>query len=338
MNAIKTTVETPVGTDESRMVQPARRGSYWIVFCLLALATGLLFYTAPRSGDFWWSDAPRHSMDGVFYYDLFHDAPKGDFKQYAVDYYLRYPALTIVFYPPLFALSEAVFFGIFGVSHSTAQFTVAFFYLLALLGVYTLCKRWLNTVGAFGVALLFGSLPEIALWGRQVMLELPVIAFLVWCANAVLTYVQTGRTRFLYLASLFALCALYTKQTAASVLVAFAVFLFWQKGRLLLRDRHFWYNVGLFAVGLIPLAYISLKFGQLNVSQVAGGTWNTVPVMSWSGIFYYAAQLPQQIGWAVVVLAGLYWVLRFVRGTRYPGANFMMLWFATGYAFFQWWR
>ena len=37
---------------------------------LLTIAVFLLFKTSPRAGDFWWSDAPRHAMDGVFYYDM----------------------------------------------------------------------------------------------------------------------------------------------------------------------------------------------------------------------------------------------------------------------------
>ncbi len=30
----------------------------------------LLFITAPHHGEFWWSDAPRHALNGVFIKDL----------------------------------------------------------------------------------------------------------------------------------------------------------------------------------------------------------------------------------------------------------------------------
>ena len=48
---------------------------------LLTVAVVLLFYTSPRAGDFWWSDAPRHAMDGVFYRDLARNMPITHIKQ-----------------------------------------------------------------------------------------------------------------------------------------------------------------------------------------------------------------------------------------------------------------
>src|SRR6476646_5709226 len=59
---------------------------------LLTVAVAILFHTAPRAGDFWWSDAPRHAMDGAFYKDFFHDLPLSHAKQYAINYYVQYPA------------------------------------------------------------------------------------------------------------------------------------------------------------------------------------------------------------------------------------------------------
>ncbi len=135
---------------------------------LLTLAVALLFLTSPTAGDFWWSDAPRHAMDGVFYHDLAHDVPITHPKQWAMDYYLRYPAIVVLFYPPVFALVEAAFFTLFGVSHLTAQLTVSFFFHAAAYGVYFLTRQWVGKVAAFATALLFIGTPCMALWGRQV--------------------------------------------------------------------------------------------------------------------------------------------------------------------------
>src|SRR5271167_564181 len=138
---------------------------------LLTIAVVLLFETSPRAGDFWWSDAPRHAMDGAFYRDMAHSLPVTHLKQWATDYYLQYPAVTVLFYPPLFALVEAVFFSLFGVSHTVAQLTVSAFFLAAAYGAYFLTKRWVGRAAAFASALLFVGIPAMALWGRQVMLE-----------------------------------------------------------------------------------------------------------------------------------------------------------------------
>src|SRR5271167_3863163 len=140
---------------------------------MLAFAVFLLFKTSPTQGDFWWSDAPRHAMDGVFYYDMARAMPITHVRQWAINYYLQYPAVTVLSYPPLFALVEALFFALFGVSHATAQLTVTAFYLAAAWGAYVLARRWLDRVSAFATALLFIGVRVMALWGRQVMLEIP---------------------------------------------------------------------------------------------------------------------------------------------------------------------
>src|ERR1039458_6496953 len=131
----------PLTTEPQGPCSDAVHRSVWIeliALALLAVAVAALFQTSPHNGDFWWSDAPRHAMDGVFYRDFLRDLPFNRIKEYAVDYYLQYPALTILFYPPLLPLAEALFYTLFGVSHFTAQLTVAFFYLMAAWGAYVL--------------------------------------------------------------------------------------------------------------------------------------------------------------------------------------------------------
>src|SRR6266852_9337259 len=121
-----------IAATKGKIAAPQLKRSVRVEFgslLLLFLAVLILFQTSPTNGDFWWSDAPRHALDGAFYRDLLHDLPLDRIKEYAIDYYLQYPALTILFYPPLFPLVEALFFALFGVSHTTAQMAVAAFYL-----------------------------------------------------------------------------------------------------------------------------------------------------------------------------------------------------------------
>src|SRR5271169_3069224 len=174
-----------------------------LCFLLLTVAVVLLFETSPRAGDFWWSDAPRHAMDGVFYHDMVRDLPLTHLKRWAMDYYLQYPAITVLFFPPLFALIEAVFFSLFGVSAATAQLTVSVFLLGAALGTYFLVRRWVGRPAALSAALLFIATPIMALWGRQVMLEIPAFAFLIWSCHFFFRYLDDLKSRDLYLAVVF---------------------------------------------------------------------------------------------------------------------------------------
>ena len=145
-------------------------------------------------------------MDGVFYYDMARALPVTHLKQWAINYYLQYPAVTALTYPPLFALVEAVFFSMFGVSHTTAQLTVAFFLLLTAYGAYFLARRWVGRVAALSTALLFIGTPVMTLWGRQVMLEIPTFAFLLWSCYFFFRYLDSGKPRNLYLDGYFGSC------------------------------------------------------------------------------------------------------------------------------------
>src|SRR6267378_984895 len=307
-----------------------------LALLVLAVAVVLLFESSPRRGDFWWSDAPRHAMDGAFYRDFFHDLPLRHAKQYAMNYYVKYPALTIVFYPPLFAVVESVFFRVLGVTHSSAQLTVAFFYLVAAFGTYFLARRWLSRLSALAVSLLFISLPEVALWGRQVMLEIPACAFLIWSAYVLFRYLEKGAAWRLYLMAVLLVCGAYTKQTVLFAVPVFIWALWDQKRWSLFRDRHFWGAATFFAVGLVPLAIFTLKFGRANLDSVVGGQWTEVPVVSLTGWLYYLRQFPRQLGWLVTVLAASYLVLGcFRRWWREPVFRFLAVWLVVGYVFFS---
>jgi len=309
------------------------------VLCLLLLtiAVFLLFETSPRAGDFWWSDAPRHAMDGAFYYDLARNLPLTHLKQWAMDYYIQYPAITVLFYPPLFALVEAVFFSLFGVSHSTAQLTVSTFLLAAAFGAYFLTRRWVGRVAAFSTALLFIGSPAIALWGRQVMLEIPAFTFLIWGSYFFFRYLDSARARNLYLVDGFLLAAIYTKQSTIFIVPVYLLTLYFFYRKALFRRQEFWWSAALFAAAIMPLAVFTWLWGRLNVQQSVGGDWVEYSRTSLSGWLYVARQWPRQVGWTVSALAAAYCVGAVLwkkwRLPR-PAIFFFVAWVLTGYVFF----
>jgi len=303
---------------------------------LLAVAVFLLFKTSPTGGDFWWSDAPRHAMDGVFYHDLARALPITHMKQWAMDYYLQYPALAILFFPPLFPLVEAVFFSLFGVSAATAQLTVSAFLLGAAWGTYLLLRRWLDRAAAFSAALLFIGTPSIALWGRQVMLEIPAFAFLIWSAYFFFRYLDHLKSRDLYLAVAFVVAGMYTKQPVAFIVPAYLLTLYFVFRRALIRRADFWRATVLLTIGVIPLAIFTWLWGHYNVQQSIGGDWVEYSRTSISGWLYVARQWPSEVGWPVVALAIVYGVGAFLwPGWRLPkpALFFFVAWILAGYLF-----
>jgi len=304
---------------------------------LLTIAVFLLFETSPRRGDFWWSDAPRHAMDGVFYHDMARALPVAHVKQWAMDYYIRYPAITVLFYPPLFALVEAVFFGLLGVSNSTAQLTVSAFSLATAYGAYFLARRWVGRAAAFSTALLFIGSPAMALWGRQVMLEIPAFAFLIWGSYFLFRYLDSTKARDLCLVAGFALAAIYTKQSTIFIVPVYLLTLYFAYQTGIFRRKEFLWSAVLFCVGVVPLAAFTFLWGRINVQQTMGGAWVENSRTTFAGWLYVARQWPHQVGWTVLVLSVVYCVGATFRKQwrlRKPAAFFFAVWLVAGYVFF----
>ena len=333
-------VGTEPETEASAETKASRSGGggrLW-PFLLLGLAVALLFLTSPRNGDFAWSDAPRHAMDGAFYRDFFAQLPLGAPKQFAVEYYLQYPALTILFYPPLFAVVAAGFFALLGVSHFTAQLTVMAFYLAAAWGAFRLCRRWLDEWSAFAASLLFVGVPEVALWGRQVMLEVPAYTFVLWSGYYLFEYLDRRRPALLYVTAALFGAGLLTKQTVAFMLPVFAWTLWRARGGGILRDRHVWGSLGALGLMVLPLVVVMLKFGQQNAASVSGA-WLKASRVSFGTWVYYLRELPEQMGWPALALAVVFLLsMALEKGRLLPkdAQGFLLAWLGLGYVFFSW--
>jgi hypothetical protein len=311
-------------------------------FFVAALSFGIfglvMFFTSPVAGDFSWSDAPRHALNGIFIRDFVVNMPLYNPKQYAVNYYLQYPALTILFYPPLFSVVLAGSYSFFGFSHAVAQGTVTFFHVLMALGTYLLVRRWLSHGYAIGAALMLVASSEIAFWGRQVMLDIPTYAWLAFTALAFVLYLDNDRPGYLYLTVLLYTGALYTKQTPLFVPGAILLGLLAGRGSAAFRDRHVWFAALIFAAAMVPLVMLQVKFGQVNTGSMMGGMRQDIPRTSLQAWTYYAAQLPHQLGWPTVLLAAAYLVGAVIRPSwRLPRAHmvFLLAWFLLGYTLFS---
>ena len=259
-------------------------------------------------------------------------------KEYAVNYYIHYPALTILFYPPLFSTILALGYSLFGFSHATAQGMVIVFQVLLAFGVYFLARRWLNHGYAITAALILVASPEMAYWGRQVMLDIPTYAWLAFMSVVFLNYLDHSRPKDLYLSVILLLCALYTKQTPMFVLGAMVLSAITSRGIGLFRDRHVLDCLWHFCDTHGPFGCDVSLFRPVNTESVLGGVRSDASRLSLSAWIYYAKQLPSQLGWPTVVLAITYLVgAAYIPSWRLHRAHMVFLigWFITGYLFFS---
>ena len=300
-------------------------------------ANAVLLATAPVNGDFWWSDAPRHALNGAFVKDLIAAAPWHDPKTWAVDYYLQYPALSILFYPPLFYFVEAAMFAVLGVSHWAAQLTVSLFTALLAGASYGVVRLNFPRWSALGASLLVIGGPEIAFWARQIMLDVPAYAVLVTSVYCYCLYLRSESPLYLYLAVLGVLAAVYIKLTAIFVAPVLAAHLIASRGTRLLRDRNTVIAGVAGVLGLVPALLLTLKFGGVNVESVAGRSID-MPRTSLAAWVFYAKLIPDYLGVAGAVLGSgglILAVLRRAAPLDQAVGSLLLGWLVFGYLFFS---
>mgnify|MGYP000914731048 CR=1 FL=1 len=320
---------------------PGVRPSPAIVLALLLTVLAVLFALAPVHGEFYWSDAPRHALNGVFLKDFIANLPLDDPSAYAYRYYAQYPALTILFYPPLFYVISAPFYAVFGVSHATALGVVYLHYLAFAIASWRLFGFWLPGWRAPAAALMLVCAPEIAFWGRQIMLEIPAFAFMMFSALSFMHYRRHGRPVALYVSAALLVLGLYSKISIAFMAPVFVLVLLYERRLALLRDRHAWIALVLAALSLVPLVVLTLKFGQANVQSVTGVADSRVARDTLAGWIWYLQRMPAQLGWplCIAALAGLSVLFRERGQTRTlqvrADALFWGRWLMLGYFFYS---
>jgi 4-amino-4-deoxy-L-arabinose transferase-like glycosyltransferase len=310
------------------------RGAAALVLLAASLA---LLATAPTGGNFSWSDAPRHALNGAFVKDLIAAFPWRDPKTWAIDYYLQYPSLTILFYPPLFYFIEAGVFALLGVSHGAAQVAVSLFVVLLAFSAYGVARFVLPRWSAVGAALLVIGGPEVAYWGRQVMLDIPAYGTLVAGVFCFIRYCEKGARRDIYFTALLILAAIYIKLNSAFIAPVLAAAFVVAKGRGAMRDRDAVRAAILAAVGVVPALVLTLKFGMMNVESVAGRSID-LPRTSLAAWVFYARLMPQYLGYVGAGLAAagfMLLVLRRVGPAERWLAFLLIAWFGFGYLVFS---
>lgn len=200
----------------------------WAVATILVVLTvGLLFLQAPHGGAFYWSEAPRHALNGVFVMDLLRDLPLDDPAGYALPLLRAVPRPDHPVLPAAVLHSQCAVWCHWGLARGGLA-GGALHYIACGVGGWRLARFWLDTQGALAFSLLMLVLPEVAFWGRQVMLEVPAFAFVVWSAVAFMMHWRENRRAGLYWAAALLVLGMYTKISVGYVSLVYVVMLAWR--------------------------------------------------------------------------------------------------------------
>jgi len=300
---------------------------------LLALValTVVLLRVRPWERDFWFTDAARHALDGVFVLDFVRQGGLARPYEYALCYHARFPALGVAYYPPAFALTEACAYLLFGVGYLTARSTVVFYGLVWSVAAYVLGRRlhgrWLGLLGATA----FLTMPASVRWAREVMLELPTCAMIALTVLFLHEWVDRGKRWAAYACTFSALGAVFTKQPAAFVILLVPLYaLVRRRPRLLISKE----AVACAAIGLavlVPYLVFQAKvyphaFRSTVSRRGASGPWTPE---RW---LFFFKELPSQVGWPALLLS----LVGLIGGVWRRGrgaAGLLLAWLAVGYLF-----
>jgi len=315
-------------------------------FLLLSILIIVLAMTIPgiKHSAIVEQDAASHLMDGVFFHDLIQDLPVHDLKDYPFRYYAQYPALGFLFWPPLFAFIEALFFLAGGISITSAILAIGFFSCLLALSLYDMVKFSTSRLFAFFAVLLLLTIQQVSLYLNVVMLDIPMLGMSCLTVALYLRITRaSGSESWAQWASLacVASMALYVKQTCFIVLAAIAID-FIVNHRKWLKSPRLWLAVVLFTFLTMPLAVYTIKFGQANIAQSLGKQTNLImpgylgmPRWSVQNWLYYAKIICGQIHPILIISAAAGILHSLIDSARFKQALLWIAWILCFYLFFS---
>lgn len=279
-----------------------------LLLALLPIIALVVYYflTTPTAGDFWWFDASRHAMNGVFLRDFLMEGGLLDPIGFSSRYYQQYPGINIGFYPPFFYVSSVPVLLLFGTDHAASQAVVALYVLGLGTVIVLMCRRIMDILSAGAIALCALMLAPVALWSRQVQLDVPALTIVVFAAYALVQYLRNGSQRWLFVAGLAVGLGVLTRVQCVFMAPVWFYFIFLRKfpGRPSLGLRVL---ASLLAVVVaLPALAMAVYFTRVN-SALATAMPGMPSLWSWENWTWYAAQLPAQIGYPalLVLLIGL---------------------------------
>ena len=216
-------------------------------------------------------DMCRYLMNGAFFYDLMKDFPLNHPVQYTLQYFARYPALSIGHHSFLLGLVEAPAYAIFGMSVFSARLVIVCFFLLGIAGWYLLIGSLFNRRVAFFSSLLMVTNYTIIAFSRLVMSEIPALALLIISVYFLERYLESNRNRDCFLCLTTLLLGIVTRYQLIAMIPLFLVYLVYRKGIGFLFYKRVYVPVLVFILFLFSLVLLVMKYSTVNMMWLSQG-------------------------------------------------------------------
>lgn len=305
-----------------RLVLSSRTHLFVLVLLALLLSAGI------NKGEFhFFGDEMRHAVTGVYFRDLMVDLPIRHPVRYTYEYFSKYPALGLVYWPPFFHFVEGIFFLVFGISVISSRLCILAFALTGAYFWYQIAARYGERHLALLSTLIFPLLPFMLTYERVTMLEIPMIGMCLAAIHYWLRFIDNERRLDLLIFAFLLSAALLTSQKSI-FLAFFVVAHFLRKWRWRLLKRWDIWVAAVFSVAVVVPWYL-LTFSRLALSyeRVVGENFSHAARLL--DLLYYVTLIPDQLGIVFTCLggAGFLWALLRAR-QRY---GLFLLWILVTY-------
>lgn len=312
-----------------------RQGSFnlnerWILLLLLVLL-GFPWLQDINKGELHLlTDETRHAMNGVFILDLLRDIPLSWPLQYAYEYYGKYPAVSIGYWPPAFYFVEALFFGLFGISVWVSRLAILPFAVAGAFFWYKIARCYARPAPAFTSVIVYACLPAVLLYEKSTMLEIPTLALCLGAIYFWLLLLRTERPAYLYAAALFAVWAFLTKQTGMFLVPFFGLHLLLERKWFLLKWKHTYIALVGVVLLVFPWQLLVMDIHPLTLERATSGFGKPWSDPLEKALAYYPLTLPDELGLPFFVLSILGIVVA-IRMRENPALRFFLVWILASY-------
>jgi Dolichyl-phosphate-mannose-protein mannosyltransferase len=286
----------------SASAEGLRSKSQVLLLALTLLLVSLLVLRGVRRGEFDYNvDESQHAATGLYVADLVKHLPVTHLVHYTYLYYAQYPALSgIIHWPPFFYLCEGLVFVVFGPSVVTARITILLFALVASIAWFRWVARIHNPWTAAVSTVTFTALPQVLLFEKAVMLEIPSLALSIVSLYYWYEYLTTKEAGNVYRFALWSSLAMLTKQSVIFLPVVCALSVIALRRWTLIRTSNFLKALAIVAVLIGPFYTLVYLVHWKAIAMDLVGSTNPHPR---NQLLFYAKALPDQLGWPLLVLS-----------------------------------
>ena len=241
------------------------------IFLTVSLIFGIFILASfPNLGkiSYWPPDTDKIAMDGVFLLDCVKDLPRSLLHpyQYAVEYYVRYPSLSVGQRPLFFPAVEALLYAMMGLTYTAPRIGILLFLYVGMLSWVLLVTKTHNIKVAVLSLLLWLSNPNIYIYSQNILLEIPTLSMSLLTLYLLYRYFSTPSVRMGILLGITTGLMLWTNQKAAFMLPMFLLYPLCSKKPKLLMTRNTWILATVILLFLIPLTFLSIWLGDHNIA------------------------------------------------------------------------